>query len=60
MEKQGKSSRELQLAQKYLTPEEFERYKNLPPLSEKADKILDIMAELLADDFYSKQEVIND
>lgn len=53
------SQLEIELSEKYLTPEELERYKRLPPLSEEADRTLDIMADLLADDFYSKQEASN-
>lgn len=41
--------------EEYLTPEEIERYKKLPPISDEEEKRLNILAELLVEIFMKGQ-----
>lgn len=37
--------------EEFLTPEEIERYEKLPPISDEEEKRLDMLAELLVENF---------
>jgi hypothetical protein len=54
LSKNGKRMTDIELAEKYLSPEEVEKVRNLPPISERDDRTLDIMADLLADEFLAR------